>query len=108
MKKTCMSARMVSLMLVLALLAGFALPVRAGRAEQGSQAKALSFEQTASSAAPSAFCRKQRSRNPRLRIMPTQTWSGYPSYWTGLPPSGPATPPPASRPTPAPCPTGIR
>ena len=52
MKKTCMSARMVSLMLVLALLAGFALPVRAGRAEQGSQAKALSFEQTASSAAP--------------------------------------------------------
>ena len=43
---------MVSLMLVLALLAGFALPVRAGRAEQGSQAKALSFEQTASSAAP--------------------------------------------------------
>ena len=25
--------------------------------------------------------------------MPTQTWSGYPSYWTGLPPSGPATPP---------------
>lgn len=41
MKKTCMSARMVSLMLVLALLAGFALPVRAGRAEQGSPGKSL-------------------------------------------------------------------
>ena len=52
MKKTCMSVRVVSLMLVLALLAGFALPVRASQTDRASRAEDLSFQQTTSSAAP--------------------------------------------------------
>ena len=52
MKKTCMSARIASWMLVLALLASFVLPAQAGRANAAGQAASLSFRRTEETAAP--------------------------------------------------------
>ncbi len=52
MKKTCMSARVASWMLILALLASFVLPAQAGQAEHTSQAESLSFRETEETAAP--------------------------------------------------------
>ena len=52
MKKTCMSARITSWMLILALLASFALPAQGFRANAAGQAEFLSFRRTEESAAP--------------------------------------------------------
>ncbi len=78
---------MVSLMLVLALLAGFALP-SGPDGRTGSQAKALSFEQTASSAAPSAPSAGSNEAESQAPDYANTDLVGYPSYWTGLPTIG--------------------
>ena len=71
MKKMHLPSRLLSMLLVLALLCGFAAPVGAA----GSSSTGLSLTQVDRQRGLPPVCRSRRWRNRRKRTMPIPIWS---------------------------------